>query len=124
MGLVQRVAAAAAAVLWVLLWLWKKWRAHHADALPRVELRPPLAYDDVAWAAALPPVELDAQVLGVGVLVVLRAAALLLGRPAHGGGGETRCVQRQSGGLLTGASDGALPQDRKPSQGWLDVRGA
>jgi hypothetical protein len=48
-----------------------------------MKLRPPLPHNDVAWDAVLPPVELDAQHLGVGVLVVLGGAALLLGGPAH-----------------------------------------
>lgn len=89
--------------------------AHHADALPRVELRAALAYDDVAGAAALPAVQLHPQVLGVGVLVVLSAAALLLGRPARQAAGRGGCVLSAaaaaagSGGLPTGASDGSHP---------------
>lgn len=34
---------------------------YHADILPRMELCPSLAHNDIAWLAALPAVQLDAQ---------------------------------------------------------------
>lgn len=57
--------------------------AHHAHVGAWVELGAALPHDDVARNAALPAKQLHAQVLGVGVLGVLRGAALLLGRKAQ-----------------------------------------
>lgn len=57
--------------------------AHHANVGTRVELGATLPHDDVARDAQLPAKQLHTEVLGVGVLGILRGAALLLGCKAQ-----------------------------------------
>lgn len=69
--------------------------AHHAHVVSRMELGAALPHDDVAGDAPLPAKQLDAQVLGVGVLGVLRGAALLLGGKAQLLPLRARCRRRR-----------------------------
>lgn len=53
-------------------------RTYHADVLPRMELSPSLAHDDIAWLAALPAIQLDAQHLWQRAAAILCGPSLLL----------------------------------------------
>ena len=51
---------------------------YHANVLPRMKLSPSLAHNYIAWLAALPTIQLDAQHLWQRATAILRGPPLLL----------------------------------------------